>query len=572
MASLNTAARELVLKIVYYGPGLGGKTTSLQAVHDAAPAERRGQLVSLATPVDRTLYFDYLPLRLPPMRGMSVRLQLFTVPGQVYFNATRRLVLAGADGLVFVADSQLDRADANLESLENLRDNLAEHGRDLAQLPHVFAWNKRDLDPAVPLEELERLLNRHGAPSFETVATSGLGVQETLAKITSLVLDGYESQLPAKLDSSPPELGPPSSRTPVTMAERRRPSRPTHASHASHASHAAHESHAEHAAPPADALDGEIETSAPPVPAVVSVTHEEAEVVTSAQLLAAGEGTFLADLASIEASARREAQHGHEAPHEPEDVGGGKESVVGDDWEAEALSDARSDAESDAAPVAQPGREYANAHVVTPAPPRGEGTPQPAQPGRITLRGSGLSEAIAPPPPSPASAAATKHFSFAQLFSPAERALVEQIEETIAHGDHADAIGVCEAALGRILGRVAHAIGEEGARGGSDASIAILLGLEGRRYLAFRALARRARDISDAGARDALEAYSFMLEARVLTSHWEALRDAVGAGSLPPPAPPPKATRSALDDLTPLPKSSLSPPSTRDQLTVRGGD
>jgi signal recognition particle receptor subunit beta len=554
VASLNTAARELVLKIVFYGPGLGGKTTTLQAVHDAAPAERRGQLVSLATPVDRTLYFDFLPLRLPPMRGMSVRLQLFTVPGQVYFNATRRLVLSGADGLVFVADSQLERADANLESLENLRDNLAEHGRDLSQIPHVFAWNKRDLDPAVPVDELERLLNRHGAPTFETVATTGVGVQETLAKITSLVLDTYEAQLPPKLDSSPPELGPPSSRTPVTMAERRRPSRPS--------------------TPALDArLDAEIETSAPPVPAVVSVTHEEAEVVTSAQLLASGgEGTFLADLASIEATAKRASDHAP-ARHQDEDVGGGKESVVGEDWEAEAFADAHTHADADARDVARERSHldaHASAHVVTPAPPRGDAPPQPAQPGRITLRGSGLAEAIAPPPPEPEPEPATKHFTFAQLFSPAERALVEQIEETIAHGDHADAIGVCEAALGRILGRVAHAIGDDGARGGSDASMAILLGLEGRRYLAFRALAKRARDVGDVGSRDALEAYSFLLEARVLTSHWEALRDAVGAGSLPPPAPR-RPSHSALDDLTPLPKSSLSPPSTRDQLTIRGG-
>jgi signal recognition particle receptor subunit beta len=558
VASLNTSARELVLKIVFYGPGIGGKTTTLQAVHDGAPAERRGQLVSLATPVDRTLYFDFLPLRLPPMRGMSVRLQLFTVPGQVYFNATRRLVLSGADGLVFVADSQLDRADANLESLENLRDNLAEHGRDLGQIPHVFAWNKRDLDPAVPVEELERLLNRHHAPAFETVATSGIGVPETLAKITSLVLDAYEAQLPPKLDSSPPELGPPSSRTPATMAERRRPSRPAVDASAGLAGGRG---------------DVEIETSAPPVPSVVSVTHEEAEVVTSAQLLASTEGTFLADLAAIEAgveAAQGEAAHTR-AREQHEDVGGGKESVVDEDWEEAAFADVHGPApvQVQARALDAADARDANAHVVTPAPPRADAVPQPAQPGRITLRGSGLTEAIVPPP-AHETAPAEKHFTFAQLFSPAERALVEQIEETVAHGDHADAIGVCEAALGRILGRVAHAIGDDGARGGSDASIAILLGLEGRRYLAFRALAKRARHVGDVGARDALEAYSFLLEARVLTSHWEALRDAVGVGSLPPP-PPVRSAQAALDDLTPLPKSSLSPPSTRDQLTIRGG-
>jgi len=144
MASVNPLSRELVFKIVYYGPGLGGKTTTLEHIHATAKPEHRGKLVSLATPVDRTLYFDFLPVRLPPVRGMNVRLQLFTVPGQVYFNATRKLVLTGADGVVFVSDSQLVRADANLESLENLRDNLADQGRDLAALPIVFSHNKRD--------------------------------------------------------------------------------------------------------------------------------------------------------------------------------------------------------------------------------------------------------------------------------------------------------------------------------------------------------------------------------------------------------------------------------------------
>ena len=135
MASVNPLSRELVFKIVYYGPGLGGKTTTLEHIHATAKPEHRGKLVSLATPVDRTLYFDFLPVRLPPIRGMNVRLQLFTVPGQVYFNATRKLVLTGADGIVFVSDSQVARADANLESLENLRENLADQGRELARDP-----------------------------------------------------------------------------------------------------------------------------------------------------------------------------------------------------------------------------------------------------------------------------------------------------------------------------------------------------------------------------------------------------------------------------------------------------
>src|SRR6187402_2361536 len=166
MPVVNPLAREVVFKVVYYGPGLGGKTTSLQYVHATARPEHRGKMVSLATPVDRTLYFDFLPVRVPGVRGSSVRLQLFTVPGQVYYNATRKLVLTGADGLVLVFDSQRVRSDANEESLQNLHENLEAHGRSLAQLPHVIQYNKRDLYDATPLDELERLLNRHGAPSF----------------------------------------------------------------------------------------------------------------------------------------------------------------------------------------------------------------------------------------------------------------------------------------------------------------------------------------------------------------------------------------------------------------------
>ena len=184
MPVVNPLAREVVFKVVYYGPGLGGKTTSLQYVHATARPEHRGKMVSLATPVDRTLYFDFLPVRVPGVRGSSVRLQLFTVPGQVYYNATRKLVLTGADGLVLVFDSQRARSDANLESLENLRENLAAHGRDLSTIPHIIQFNKRDLYDTAPIEELERQLNREGAPSFGTVAMTGEGIFESLEAIT----------------------------------------------------------------------------------------------------------------------------------------------------------------------------------------------------------------------------------------------------------------------------------------------------------------------------------------------------------------------------------------------------
>ena len=192
MAVVNPLAREVVFKVVYYGPGLGGKTSSLQYVHAATRPEHRGKMVSLATPVDRTLYFDYLPIRIPDVRGLGVRLQLFTVPGQVYYNATRKLVLTGSDAVVFVADSQTARFEANLESIDNLRDNLREHGRDLAQMPHVLQYNKRDLPGIVPFEELEHELNRDGAPAFGTVATTGAGIFEALEAVTQRMMREFE--------------------------------------------------------------------------------------------------------------------------------------------------------------------------------------------------------------------------------------------------------------------------------------------------------------------------------------------------------------------------------------------
>ncbi len=196
MPVVNPLARELVFKVVYYGPGLGGKTTTLQYIHGATRAEHRGKMVSLATPVDRTLYFDFLPIRVPNVRGMGVRLQLFTVPGQVYYNATRKLVLTGADAVVFVADSQRARLDADLESMENLRDNLREHGRSLDELPFALAYNKRDLDDVVSIDDLEQRLNPERAPSFATCAMRGDGVFETLDRVARMVLDDFEQRMP----------------------------------------------------------------------------------------------------------------------------------------------------------------------------------------------------------------------------------------------------------------------------------------------------------------------------------------------------------------------------------------
>jgi signal recognition particle receptor subunit beta len=194
LAQVNPLTRELLVKLVYYGPGLGGKTTSLQRIHQASPPETRGQIVSLATPVDRTLYFDFLPLRAASVRGHHVRLQLFTVPGQVYFNATRKLVLTGADGVVFVADSQRERHDANLESLENLAANLETHGRSLGEIPLVLQYNKRDLPNIMDMEEMDASLNEFGAPAFPTCAAGGEGVLSALDALVQAVMDDLEGR------------------------------------------------------------------------------------------------------------------------------------------------------------------------------------------------------------------------------------------------------------------------------------------------------------------------------------------------------------------------------------------
>jgi hypothetical protein len=189
MVSINYAFKEISCKIVYYGPGLSGKTTNLQYVHKKIPANTKGELISLATDADRTLFFDFLPLNIGDIHGFSTKFQLYTVPGQVFYNATRKLVLRGVDGLVFVADSQRCKMDENLESLKNLEENLTEYGYDLEKLSMVFQYNKRDLPDIASLEELETELNPKGLPYFESVATTGEGVFDTLKCITKTVLD-----------------------------------------------------------------------------------------------------------------------------------------------------------------------------------------------------------------------------------------------------------------------------------------------------------------------------------------------------------------------------------------------
>ena len=188
MTFINYAAREINCKIVYYGPGLGGKTTNLQYVYDKTSPGSRGRLISLATDTDRTLFFDFLPLEVGEIRGFKARFHLYTVPGQVFYDASRKLILRGVDGVIFVADSQESRMEANAESIRNLDKNLKEHGYDIAKIPYVLQFTNRDLPTAVPVDEMYRRLNIKGEPTFEAVATTGRGIFDTLKASARQVL------------------------------------------------------------------------------------------------------------------------------------------------------------------------------------------------------------------------------------------------------------------------------------------------------------------------------------------------------------------------------------------------
>ncbi len=188
MSFVNYNTREINCKIVYYGPGLGGKTTNIQYVYQRTSGESKGKMISLNTENERTLFFDFLPLDLGEIRGFKTRFHLYTVPGQVFYEASRKLILRGVDGVVFVADSQVERMEANLESLRGLESNLAEQGYDVRKLPLVMQWNKRDLPNAMSLQDMEKQLNKWDVPSFEAVAIKGQGVFETLKMMSKLVL------------------------------------------------------------------------------------------------------------------------------------------------------------------------------------------------------------------------------------------------------------------------------------------------------------------------------------------------------------------------------------------------
>ena len=231
MVLFNYSTKELTAKVVYYGPGLGGKTTNLQWIHEKLPIKNKGKMLSLATETDRTLFFDFLPIELGTIRGMKTRIQLYTVPGQVFYNATRRMVLKGADCVVFVCDSQEPVLEANLESMENMRQNLEANEIDSAELPMVLQYNKRDLPNALPIEILNERLNPRALPFFEAIAVKGIGVEETLKGVTGLVFrslaakyGGSETAAAAGPATQPAAVSPPPA---ASSASPSPPARPT---------------------------------------------------------------------------------------------------------------------------------------------------------------------------------------------------------------------------------------------------------------------------------------------------------------------------------------------------------
>ena len=213
MAVINYSKKEISAKIVYYGPSVCGKTTNIQSIYASLKPDQKGKLVSLATEADRTLFFDFLPIEIANIRGFKTRLHFYTVPGQVYYNSTRRAVLTGVDGLVFVADSQRDKMEENIESLNNLEENLNYYGKSIKSIPIVIQYNKRDLPDVTSVAEMEQMINPYGFPAYESVATTGEGVLDTLTKITKMVLQHIEMGTSGKQPRSP-SAGP--EKTPVS--------------------------------------------------------------------------------------------------------------------------------------------------------------------------------------------------------------------------------------------------------------------------------------------------------------------------------------------------------------------
>ncbi len=188
MSVINYSSREITFKIVYYGTGLGGKTTNLKVIYNKVSPDQKGKMISLATEMDRTLFFDFLPMDIGSVKGFKTKFQLYTVPGQIYYNASRKLILKGVDGIVFVADSQVERFEDNIESIDNLLENLQEHNLKIEDIPFVLQYNKRDLPNISSLDDLQKSINPWNVPFFEAVATQGIGVFETLKAVSKMIL------------------------------------------------------------------------------------------------------------------------------------------------------------------------------------------------------------------------------------------------------------------------------------------------------------------------------------------------------------------------------------------------
>jgi mutual gliding-motility protein MglA len=409
MASVNPHTRELVFKLVFYGPGLGGKTTTLQYIHAATKPEHRGKMVSLATPTDRTLYFDFLPIRVPRVKGMAVRLQLFTVPGQVYYAATRKLVLSGADGVVFVADSQGGRVEVNQESLDDLHSNLAEHNRSLDEIPHTFHWNKRDLTDLLSIEDLDRRFNVHRAPSLGTVATKGEGVFEGLERITRLVLKAYEKDPKVRIEAT---------------SEKESASEPR-LSEEGIAQALREMEHTGAVDPPT-----KISQALPEIPARANISEKP--------------------------RSDRERSEKPTRDSDPKISGSGA-------WN------------------------------------RFSGEPPVDGPS-------------AQPPPPPVEGVGSS-FSLSDLWPEAERDRVRQAEAMLGARDAVNAILACDVLVTRVLASAAGLVGTLDAPR-DPALVALLLGLDGPRYLQFRTFVRAARHRESVTMRDAYECFTFSIEAR----------------------------------------------------------
>lgn len=435
MASVNPHTRELVFKLVFYGPGLGGKTTTLQYIHAATKAEYRGKMVSLATPTDRTLYFDFLPIRIARIRGMAVRLQLFTVPGQVYYAATRKLVLSGADGVVFVADSQNGRMETNQEALDDLLANLAEHNRGLAEIPHTFQWNKRDLGDLVSVEELDRRFNKLNAPSLGTVATAGEGVFEGLERIVRLVLKSYDREPNVRIEAS------------------------------------------------SDLRDGEAgEASEPRTPS-------EEEVALAVRGLEAPDPFVSSTKTSGRALGPAAAD---DAPGEPR-----PSSVKGSSaWARFTFPDPSASASP---PSSAPGRPSRPIPSSVPGHLKAASTPPGSRSSDRPARSDSLRSGAG--------------FSVAEFWPETERESVRQVEAMMAAADAVHAILACDVLVTRVLASAAGLVGTLDAPR-DPAVVALLLGLDGSRYLQFRTAVRAARHREPVTMKDAFECLTLAFEAR----------------------------------------------------------